>query len=49
MKRTITCWLMAFIAIAMYAQKDVTTFLGIPIDGYKSEKLADWNCCNAKQ
>lgn len=37
MKRTITCWLMAFFAIVMYAQKDVTTFLGIPIDGYKSE------------
>lgn len=37
MKRIITCWLMAFIALAMYAQKDVTTFLGIPIDGYKSE------------
>lgn len=32
-----TCWLIAFFAVAMYAQKDVTTFLGIPIDGYKSE------------
>lgn len=27
---------MAFMAVAMYAQKDVTTFLGIPVDGYKS-------------
>lgn len=25
------------IPIMMYAQKDVTTFLGIPVDGYKSE------------
>lgn len=29
--------IMAFITIAMFAQKDVTTFLGIPVDGYKSE------------
>ncbi len=28
---------MAFLAVSMYAQKDVTTFLGIPIDGYKAE------------
>lgn len=28
---------MVFIFVAIYAQKDVTTFLGIPIDGYKSE------------
>ena len=28
---------MIVFAITMYAQKDVTTFLGIPIDGYKSE------------
>lgn len=31
------CWVMTFIAIFTYAQKDVTTFLGIPVDGYKSE------------
>lgn len=37
MKKVMTCWLIAFFAIAMYAQKDVTTFLGIPVDGYKSE------------
>lgn len=30
-----TCLTMAFFAITMFAQKDVTTFLGIPIDGYK--------------
>jgi hypothetical protein len=28
---------MAFFTVITYAQKDVTTFLGIPIDGYKSE------------
>lgn len=37
MKRTIIFWIMAFFAITIYAQKDVTTFLGIPVDGYKSE------------
>jgi hypothetical protein len=37
MKRITTCLLVAFYAVAMYAQKDVTTFLGIPVDGYKSE------------
>jgi len=35
MKRLMTCLTMAFFAITMFAQKDVTTFLGIPIDGYK--------------
>ena len=30
-------WLMVFFAVAMYAQKDVTTFLGIPVDGQKAE------------
>ena len=28
---------MALLSVAMYAQKDVTTFLGIPVDGYKPE------------
>lgn len=28
---------MALLAVSMYTQKDVTTFLGIPVDGYKSE------------
>ena len=37
MKRLIACWIMAYFALAIYAQKDVTTFLGIPVDGYKSE------------
>lgn len=37
MRRIITCWILALFAVALYAQKDVTTFLGIPIDGYKSE------------
>ena len=37
MKRILVFGLMAFITIAMYAQKDITTFLGIPVDGKKSE------------
>lgn len=28
---------MVIFAVTIYAQKDVTTFLGIPVDGYKSE------------
>lgn len=37
MKRTMISWIMAMFAITMCAQRDVTTFLGIPVDGYKSE------------
>ena len=37
MKRLIISSVMALFCIAIYAQKDVTTFLGIPIDGFKSE------------
>lgn len=37
MKRTMISWIMAMFAITMCAQKDVTTFLGIPVDGYKAE------------
>lgn len=37
MKRILTCWIMAILTIVAYAQKDVTTFLGIPVDGSKSE------------
>lgn len=28
---------MALVTFAMFAQEDVTTFLGIPVDGYKAE------------
>ena len=28
---------MAFLTVTIYAQKEVTKFLGIPVDGYKSE------------
>ena len=35
MKKVLTSLLMAMLAMTMFAQKDVTTFLGIPIDGYK--------------
>lgn len=36
MKKLISCCIVALLSVAMYAQKDVTTFLGIPVDGYKS-------------
>ena len=37
MKRIFLFYIMAIIAISMSAQNDVTTFLGIPVDGFKSE------------
>lgn len=37
MKRLILSLIIAVCAINTFAQNDVTTFLGIPIDGYKSE------------
>lgn len=37
MKKFFCSFFMAFFAIATFAQKDVTTFLGIPVDGFKSE------------
>lgn len=37
MKKLISCCILALLSVAMYAQKDVTTFLGIPVDGYKPE------------
>ena len=33
---------MAIMAISMSAQNDVTTFLGIPVDGFKSEMKPVW-------
>ncbi|MBQ8888771.1 MAG: hypothetical protein IJY59_04710 [Bacteroidaceae bacterium] len=37
MRRFVICVLLATLCNLSYAQKDVTTFLGIPIDGYKAE------------
>lgn len=37
MKRILFFCIMAITAISLFAQKDVTTFLGIPVDGNKSE------------
>lgn len=37
MKRIFLFYIMAIMAISMSAQNDVTTFLGIPVDGFKSE------------
>lgn len=36
MKRIFTCLVVTLVVIAAFAQKDVTTFLGIPVDGTKS-------------
>lgn len=37
MKKVLCSFFMALLAVVMFAQKDVTTFLGIPVDGTKSE------------
>ena len=37
MKRVLLSCIMAIMSISMFAQKDVTTFLGIPVNGTKSE------------
>jgi len=37
MKRQFVFTLMMFFSVAVFAQKDVTTFLGIPVDGTKTE------------
>ena len=37
MKRILLFYIMAITAISMSAQNDVTTFLGIPVDGFKSD------------
>lgn len=37
MKRILLFYILAITAISMSAQNDVTTFLGIPVDGFKSE------------
>lgn len=39
MKKTITAILIALLSITTFAQKDVTKFLGIPVDGTKSEMI----------
>lgn len=39
MKKIITVLIFAFVAMCAYAQKDVTQFLGIPVDGSKSEMI----------
>lgn len=37
MKRLFLILFSALLAVSVFAQGDVTTFLGIPVDGYKSE------------
>jgi len=38
-KRTISFLVLFILPLTIYAQKDVTQFLGIPIDGYKTEMI----------
>lgn len=37
MKKIICLWIIVSLTTVLFAQKDVTTFLGIPVDGLKSE------------
>lgn len=39
MKQFISALFIAFIALTAYAQKDVTKFMGIPVDGTKAEMI----------
>ena len=37
MKKLLFSLLATLLTLSLYAQNDVTTFLGIPVDGFKSE------------
>ena len=39
MKKILSLAVLLAFSLAMYAQKDVTKFLGIPVDGTKSEMI----------
>lgn len=39
MKKLLSVALMCLCSLVLYAQKDVTTFLGIPVDGTKAEMI----------
>lgn len=39
MKKTLSILFLFILSISLYAQKDVTEFLGIPVDGSKSEMM----------
>lgn len=38
-KKIFATFVLFIISVTLFAQKDVTTFLGIPVDGYKSEMI----------
>ena len=38
-KKIFTTFVLFIITVALFAQKDVTQFLGIPVDGYKVEMI----------
>lgn len=39
LKKTVWFFILLILPVALYAQKDVTQFLGIPVDGSKSEMI----------
>lgn len=39
MRKTIICLILTLVSLCAYAQQDVTQFLGIPVDGSKSEMI----------
>ena len=41
MKKILSVVVLLVISVATYAQKDVTKFLGIPVDGYKTEMIQE--------
>ena len=38
-KKIFTTLALFIISVTLFAQKDVTQFLGIPVDGYKAEMI----------
>lgn len=39
MKRILSVAILLVISVSLFAQKDVTKFMGIPIDGFKPEMI----------
>ena len=37
MKRVTLCFVLCILSLCLFAQNEVTKFLGIPVDGYKPE------------
>src|SRR5688572_8845219 len=39
LKKSVWVFMLLIFSVASYAQKDITQFLGIPVDGYKPEMI----------